>query len=98
MMDLNWFIYSLFVYLLFFCLLILFSGQQVGPLLWEVPMVVDAPAKKGNLLIGKDKKVLVDLTNSFNDHNASEIDTRCLSAGCSTWSDSRLLREVLPKA
>lgn len=85
------------VYYYFFFLLVLFSGQQVGPLSWEIPVVVETSAKKGNLLTRKDKKVLVDLTNTFNDYNASEIDTttRCFSAGCSTWSDSHLLREVL---
>ncbi|XXG73383.1 hypothetical protein AAC387_Pa07g2311 [Persea americana] len=73
------------------------SGQQVGPLSWEIPVVVETSARKGNLLTRKDKKVLVDLTNTFNDYNASEIDTttRCFSAGCSTWSDSHLLREPM---
>ncbi|XP_077222918.1 uncharacterized protein LOC143856552 [Tasmannia lanceolata] len=68
------------------------SGQQVGPLLLELPVVADAHGKKEHLFTIKKGKVLCDRTNTF-DAKVLENDTRCMDVGCSTWSDSRLLRE-----
>ncbi|XP_077236657.1 uncharacterized protein LOC143878240 [Tasmannia lanceolata] len=68
------------------------SGQQVGPLLLEVPVAANAHCKREHLLTTKKGKVLCDQINTF-DVKALENDTWCMDVGCSTWSDSRLLRE-----
>ncbi|KAL5987526.1 hypothetical protein ACLOJK_035274 [Asimina triloba] len=71
---------------------IMHSGKQVGPLLWKPTTLPDAPIKKGRLLIRKEKKVLIDPSNTFEDTDTLE-NIRCLDVGCSTWTDPDLTRQ-----
>ncbi|KAF8407893.1 hypothetical protein HHK36_007031 [Tetracentron sinense] len=70
---------------------ILQSGQQVGTLLWEVPLV----GKKESLLTRKKDKFLSDRSNTSNDTRELEIDTGHRDTGQAVWDDSRLLSENL---
>ncbi|KAF9624760.1 hypothetical protein IFM89_013841 [Coptis chinensis] len=62
------------------------SGQQAGPILWEVPVAVD---EKDDILTRKRGNVLCDMSNTSNGTQAVERNPE------SVWLDSHLLSENL---
>ncbi|KAF9625791.1 hypothetical protein IFM89_027123 [Coptis chinensis] len=62
------------------------SGQQAGPILWEVPVAVD---EKDDILTRKRGNVLCDMSNTSNGTQAVERNPE------SVWLDSHLLSEVI---
>ncbi|XP_042500201.1 uncharacterized protein LOC122078330 isoform X2 [Macadamia integrifolia] len=63
------------------------SGQQVGPLLWDLSV-----GEKESFSAGKNGKVLHDRSNKQTD-TVQETDVGCTDVGEVTWVDSHLLNE-----
>ncbi|KAK9271677.1 hypothetical protein L1049_002040 [Liquidambar formosana] len=70
---------------------ILQSGQEVGPLLLEVPLI----ANKVSVLTKKNRKVLSNQSNVCNDSKEPVIDFECGGTCHAVWTDSCLLNENL---
>ncbi|KAJ4961962.1 hypothetical protein NE237_021872 [Protea cynaroides] len=69
---------------------VMMSGQQVGPLLWDLPV-----GKKNSSLAGTSGKVLHDRSNVHTDTIEQEIDVGCTDVGEVAWIGSHLLSENL---
>lgn len=73
---------------LFFCHLVLCSGQETGPITWEMPAALDTSGK-GKSIISTERCMLSDNFSALNCRNIVEIDASYLD-----WSDSQLLHKV----
>lgn len=64
------------------------SGQEVGPILWEVPAILEGNFKKRGPFLG-ERNVESNPYKAL--HSAKGKDTNLV---CLNWSDSHLLKEV----
>lgn len=71
----------------FFC-----SGEEVGPFLAKIPPSAATNSKK--YLIKQKRKVLFCESNCGNSDAIPASDFKYIDEGCSTWSDSYLLKDV----
>ncbi|XP_020264451.1 uncharacterized protein LOC109840289 isoform X2 [Asparagus officinalis] len=68
------------------------SGQEAGPISWEMPSSLDTRHKE-KALLKKKRKALSDRSNA-SDFSEEDNSTSCFDISCSDWSDSSLLKEV----
>ncbi|XP_073006314.1 uncharacterized protein [Typha latifolia] len=67
------------------------SGQETGPILWEMPVISDAHGKK-KCTITIEHNVTSAYSNASGCSKAEKLEARSSDIGFSSWSDSHILK------